>query len=91
MQDSQGSSFRGHAHLRLPSSTRRKCPVRTLTLVQDQAYTLNVSIFIPGGPVLPEGRLRREEKLAPMDLPAGAPGRHMALTAPFTNCADSAR
>ena len=66
-------------------------PVRTLTLVRDQAYTLDVSIFIPGGPVLPQGRLRRQEKLAPMDLPAGAPGRHIALAAPHTNCAETVR
>jgi hypothetical protein len=66
-------------------------PVRTLTLVRDQAYTLNVSIAIPEGPARPQGRRRHEEKLPPMELPSGAAGRHIALTAPFTNCAEDAR
>jgi hypothetical protein len=66
-------------------------PVRTLTLVRDQAYALNVSIFIPDGPARPGGGTRREEKLPPMELASGAPGRHIALAAPFTNCAESAR
>ena len=68
-----------------------KGPVRTLTLVRDQAYTLLVSIFIPAGPERPWRGERREEKLAPTELPAGAPGRHLALVAPFTGCAETAR
>ena len=68
-----------------------KGPVRTLTLVRDQAYTLLVSIFIPAGPERPWRGERREEKLAPTELPAGAPGRHLALVAPFTECAETAR
>ena len=64
-------------------------PVRTLKLVRDQAYTLLVSIFIPAGPERPWRGVRREEKLPPTELPAGAPGRHIALVAPFTNCAES--
>jgi hypothetical protein len=63
-------------------------PVRTLTLVRDQAYTLNVSIAIPDGSA--SGR-RHGEDLPPVELPSGAPGRHIALTAPFTNCAETAR
>jgi hypothetical protein len=65
--------------------------VRTLTLVRDQAYTLYVSIFVPAGNSGPGGGPRREEKLAPMELPAGAPGRHIALVAPLTQCAETAR
>ena len=64
-------------------------PVRTLTLVRDQSYTLLVSVFIPeapGGQDRPSGN-RREETLAPTPLPAGAPGRHVELVAPFANCA----
>jgi hypothetical protein len=66
-------------------------PVRTLTLVRDQAYTLMASIYIPDGPPRPGHGPRREEKLAPLELPAGAPGRHIALAAPFSNCAEGAR
>jgi hypothetical protein len=69
----------------------RDGPVRTLKLVLDQAYTLLVSIFIPAGPERPWHGERREEKLPPTDLPAGTPGGHIALVAPFTNCADTAR
>jgi hypothetical protein len=63
-------------------------PVRTLNLLRDQAYTLLVSIFIPIGP---EHGDRREEKLPGTELPAGAPGRHIALVAPFSNCAGTAQ
>ena len=66
-------------------------PVRTLRLVRDQAYTLLVSIFIPAGPERPWHGLRRQEHLSPTELPAGAPGRHIALVAPFTDCAETAR
>ena len=66
-------------------------PVRTLKLVRDRAYTLLVSIFIPMGPERPWRGPRREEKLPLTELPAGAPGRHIALIAPFTNCAETAR
>ena len=66
-------------------------PVRTLKLVRDQGYTLQVSLFVPAGPERPWHGRRREEKLPPMDLPAGAPGRRIALVAPFTNCAEAAR
>ena len=66
-------------------------PVRTLKLVRDQAYTLLVSIFIPAGPERPWHGERREEELPVTELPAGAPGRHIALVAPFTNCAETAR
>jgi Carboxypeptidase regulatory-like domain len=66
-------------------------PVRTLRLVRDQAYTLLVSIFIPAGLERPWRGERREEKLSPRELPAGAPGRRIALVAPFTNCAETAR
>ena len=65
-------------------------PVRTLKLVRDQAYTLVVSIFIPAGPERPWHGVRREEELPVTELPAGAPGRHIALVAPFTNCAETA-
>jgi len=65
--------------------------VRTLRLVRDQAYTLLVSIFIPAGPERPWRGVRREEALPPMELPAGAPGRHIALVAPATDCAETAR
>src|SRR4029453_16773367 len=58
-------------------------PVRTLKLVRDQAYTLLVSMFIPAGPERPWRGQRREEKLPSTDLPAGAPGRHIALVAPL--------
>ncbi len=54
-------------------------PVSTLKLVRDQAYTLLVSIFVPAGPERPWHGQRREEKLPPTDLPAGAPGRYIAL------------
>jgi carboxypeptidase family protein len=64
-------------------------PVRTLKLVRDQNYSLLVSIYVPEGSEHP-GR-RREEKLPTTDLPAGAPGRHIALVAPFSNCAETAR
>ena len=68
-------------------------PVRTLTLVRDQAYTLLVSVFIPEreNPDRPWENRRREERLAPTELPAGAPGRHVELVAPFTDCAATAR
>jgi hypothetical protein len=66
-------------------------PVRTLKLVRDQAYSLLVSIFIPAGAERPWHGERREEKLPSTDLPAGAPGRHIALVAPFANCAETAR
>ena len=66
-------------------------PVRTLNLVRDQAYTLLVSIFIPAGPERPWHGVRREEQLPVTELPAGAPGRHIALVAPFTNCAETAQ
>ena len=66
-------------------------PIRTLTLVRDQAYALSVSIFIADGAARPGGGRRREEKLAPMEIPAGAPGRHIALAAPHTNCAETVR
>jgi hypothetical protein len=56
--------------------------------VRDQAYALLVSIFIPAGAEGPARR--REEKLPVTQLAAGAPGRHIALVAPFTNCAESA-
>lgn len=65
-------------------------PVRTLKLVRDQTYALLVSIFIPAGPERPGHGVRREEKLPVTELPAGAPGRHIALVAPFTNCAETA-
>src|SRR5262245_1327477 len=65
--------------------------VRALKLVRDQAYTLLVSMFIPAGSERPWHGERREEKLPPVDLPAGAPGRHIALVAPFANCAETAR
>lgn len=65
-------------------------PVRTLKLVLDQAYTLLVSMFIPAGPERPWRGERRQENLPPTDLPAGAPGRHIALVAPFANCAETA-
>ena len=64
-------------------------PVRTLTLVRDQDYTLLVSIFIPAGPGRPGHGERRKEDLPVTKLPAGAPGRHIALVAPFTNCAET--
>lgn len=63
-------------------------PVRTLKLVRDQDYSLLVSIFIPKGAERPSNGERREEALAPIALTAGAPGRHIALVAPFTNCAE---
>jgi len=66
-------------------------PVRTLNLVRDQAYTLFASIFIPAVLEHPGQSKRREEKLPVTELPAGAPGRHIALVAPFTNCAETAR
>ena len=44
-----------------------------------------------GGVELTDPRRRREEKLPPMALPAGAPGRDIGLTAPFSNCAEGAR
>jgi hypothetical protein len=66
-------------------------PVRTLKLVLDQGYTLLVSIFIPAGPERPGPGKRRQEELPPTDLPAGAPGRHIALVAPFANCAETRR
>jgi hypothetical protein len=66
-------------------------PVDTLKLVRDQAYTLLVSIFIPAGPERPWRGVRRKEDLPPMELAAGALGRHIALVAPFTNCAETAR
>ena len=59
--------------------------------MRDQAYTLLVSIFIPAGPERPWRGVRRKEDLAAMELAAGAPGRHIALVAPFTNCAETAR
>ena len=65
--------------------------VRTLQLLRDQAYTLLVSIFIPAGPERPWHGERREEKLPLTELPAGTPGRHIALIAPLTNCAETAR
>jgi hypothetical protein len=66
-------------------------PVRTLKLVRDQAYTLLVSMFIPAGPERPWRGQRREETLPSTELPAGAPGRHIAIVAPFANCAETAR
>lgn len=63
-------------------------PVRTLKALRDQDYTLRVSMFIPDRARRGE---RREEKLAPLDLPPGAPGRHIAIVAPFTDCAESPR
>ncbi|MEO6236021.1 MAG: hypothetical protein ABIQ52_03425 [Vicinamibacterales bacterium] len=66
-------------------------PVRTLTLVRDQGYRLLVSIFIPTGPERPWHGKRREETLPQTDLPAGAPGRHIAIVAPFANCTETAR
>jgi hypothetical protein len=66
-------------------------PVRTLRLVRDQAYTLLVSMFVPAGPDRTGRGERREEKLPRTDLPAGAPGRHIAFVAPSTNCAETAR
>jgi hypothetical protein len=66
-------------------------PVRTLKLVRDQAYTLLVSMLIPAGPERPWHGERRREDLPSMDLPARAPGRHIALIAPFANCAETAR
>jgi len=66
-------------------------PVRTLRLVRDQAYTLLVSIFIAAAPERPRQGGRREEQLPPTELPAGVPGRHIALVAPFTNCAETGR
>lgn len=68
-------------------------PVRTLQLVRDQAYTLLVTIYVPDKAfALPGGGGgRRSEKLAPIELPAGVPGRRIALVAPFDNCAESKR
>jgi hypothetical protein len=66
-------------------------PVHTLKLVRDKDYTLSVSIFIPTGLQRPGDDVRREEQLPVTELPAGAPGRHIALLAPFTNCAEPAR
>jgi hypothetical protein len=59
--------------------------------VRDQDYTLLVSIFIPAGLQRPGRGVRREEQLPVTELPAGAPGRHIALVAPFTNCAETVR
>ena len=64
---------------------------RTLTLLRDQAYTLQVTAWIRFGPPGSNGRDRRSEALAPVEIPAGAPGRHLALVAPFTNCGDGGR
>lgn len=66
-------------------------PVRTLNLVRDQAYTLVVSIFIPVGLEGQGSGMYREEKLPATELPAGERGRHIALNAPFTNCATTTR
>jgi len=66
-------------------------PVRTLNLMRDKAYTLAVSIFVPKGLERRWPGERREEKLPPIDLPAGAPGRHIALVARLTACAETAR
>lgn len=66
-------------------------PVQMLTLVRDQSYTLLVSIYIPVGPASVRQRERRKEELPPTDLPAGAPGGHIALVAPFGNCAEPGR
>jgi hypothetical protein len=52
---------------------------------------LLVSIYVPKEPERPWRGHRREEALAPVELPAGAPGRDIALVAPFTNCAETAR
>jgi hypothetical protein len=47
-------------------------------------------MFIPEGPER-SGQGRREVALPSMPLPAGAPGRHIALVAPFDHCAAIAR
>jgi hypothetical protein len=65
--------------------------VRTLPLVRDQAYTLMVSILIPAAPERPSQGGPIEKKLRPTDLLAGAPGRRVALGAPFVNCGETAR
>ncbi len=65
-------------------------PVRTLRLVRDQAYSLLVTIYIPAATGATDGP-RRAEALAPIELPAGKPGQHIALVAPFDNCSESKR
>ena len=63
-------------------------PVQTLTLLRDQAYSLVVTASVPSGAPGPNGQERRGQTLPPIDIPAGTPGRHIALTAPFANCGD---
>jgi hypothetical protein len=65
-------------------------PVDTLRIVRDQAYTLLVTIYVPATKGTSDGP-RRAEELAPIELPAGMPGRHYALVAPFSNCAEGKR
>jgi hypothetical protein len=61
--------------------------VHSLTLLRDTEYLLKVTASIPFSPSGPRGRQRRGEELPPMVIPAGEPGRHLALVAPFNDCA----
>jgi len=60
----------------------------TLTLLRDRAYTLHVGFGVPLPTPRPDGPRRTSEKLAPIDIPAGAEPLTLSLTAPFTTCAD---
>lgn len=60
----------------------------TLTLLRDTPYTLEVSALIPHGPPTGQPRPRQSELLSTLDLPAGTPGRHLSVSAPFENCKD---
>lgn len=58
----------------------------SLLLLRDKAYRIKVSVYLPQGPAA-KGT-RRKEDLPAFEVPAGVPGRHVALVAPFTGCAE---
>jgi hypothetical protein len=60
----------------------------TLTLLRDRAYTLHVGFGVPLPAPRPDGPRRTSESLPPIAIPAGPEPLTLALTAPFTNCAD---
>ena len=60
--------------------------IATITLLRDRAYILTVAASFPQASDDPQA-LAPQQELPPVEIPAGTPGRHLALLGPFASCA----